>query len=96
MATQVVGANLTIGIVCAKDLMSADSNGLSDPFVDIVDKNSGKKTKVKTKTIYKSLNPTWSETFSFSYPNLAPEQLTFKLNILDFDRIGGTFNKLYL
>ena len=48
--------NLVIG---AKKLVPKDDNGLSDPYAIV---ECGK-SKFRTKTIYKTLNPTWNETF---------------------------------
>lgn len=52
---------MIISVVEAKDLMSADLNGKSDPFVEVVFMNKKQKTQVQKKT----LNPTWRETFEF-------------------------------
>jgi classical protein kinase C beta type len=45
----------------ANNLAPMDSNGLSDPFVEIV---FHKDTVLKTKVINKSLNPVWNEKFT--------------------------------
>jgi hypothetical protein len=80
---------LVIGIVSAKDLLAADSNGLSDPFVVIIDENGRHETKkhVKTKIIHKTLNPTWNETFTLHYSHINPEQLVYKLELYDYDML---------
>ena len=46
----------------ATNLPSADSNGLSDPYVVL---HCGKEKK-KSKIIYKNLNPVWDESFEFN------------------------------
>ena len=45
----------------ANDLAAMDSNGLSDPFVEIV---LHKDLTLKTKTINKTVNPVWNEKFT--------------------------------
>lgn len=45
----------------ANKLASMDSNGLSDPFVEIV---LHKDLVIKTKTINKSVDPVWNESFT--------------------------------
>jgi Ca2+-dependent lipid-binding protein len=47
----------------ARDLKSVDSNGFSDPYVKI---SLAGKEEVKSKVIYKNLNPRWSEVFTFT------------------------------
>ena len=49
----------TIRIIRAKDLLSRDTNGLSDPYV-VVSRND--KYIGKTKTIFENLDPVWDET----------------------------------
>ena len=48
------------------DLLSADTNGLSDPYCKVEVKIGGKTAKTynfKTKTIMKTLSPIWSEVY---------------------------------
>ena len=45
-------------------LESKDTNGLSDPYVKLYLVPS-KKVKFQTKTLYKTLNPVYDETFHF-------------------------------
>ncbi|XP_029343015.1 multiple C2 and transmembrane domain-containing protein isoform X2 [Acyrthosiphon pisum] len=52
---------LKIHLKKGKDLIARDKNGLSDPYVKF--KIGGRQIH-KSKTVYKSLNPTWDETFS--------------------------------
>eukprot|EP01091_Cochliopodium_minus_P012449 TRINITY_DN3770_c0_g1_i1.p1 TRINITY_DN3770_c0_g1~~TRINITY_DN3770_c0_g1_i1.p1 ORF type:complete len:551 (-),score=135.98 TRINITY_DN3770_c0_g1_i1:134-1786(-) len=50
--------SLIINVIKAKNLPSADSNGFSDPYFKI---NLNNETIYKSKTIKKSLEPTWEE-----------------------------------
>ncbi|XP_048580326.1 tricalbin-1 [Nematostella vectensis] len=56
---------LVVSILQAKNLVSMDSNGLSDPFC-VVRVNSSK--KFKTNVIYESLNPVWNQSVSIAMP----------------------------
>jgi Ca2+-dependent lipid-binding protein len=50
-------------IIEGKSLPALDSNGTSDPYVIVrIDDQH-----FKTKTIEKSLDPTWNESFTFEY-----------------------------
>lgn len=70
-----------------------DSNGFSDPFVKldllpVVDKA----TRLRTKTIYKTLNPVWNETVV--YHGITIDDLkrkTIRLVVYDEDRVGQDF-----
>jgi hypothetical protein len=61
--------DVKITIVEAKELIAADSNGKSDPYVTIALKSD---LKNKKKTSYKSstLTPKWGEAFDFSSPRV--------------------------
>jgi len=53
---------LTVTVLKAKNLAAMDKNGKSDPFCKI---SSNFSTQVyQTHTIYKTLEPTWNESFS--------------------------------
>ena len=61
---------LKVHLVGASKLISADSNGLSDPYCKVSTLVPGAEGRVsisekRTKTIKKSLNPTWNETLEF-------------------------------
>ncbi|KAH3762105.1 protein unc-13 A/B/C [Pelomyxa schiedti] len=73
----------SITVVEAKDLISADSNGSSDPYVELV---YGKNKKLRTKVIDKNLNPTWNE--KFASLSLAENEL-IHLMCWDKDFIGS-------
>ena len=69
---------MEIRVVEARDLLAADRGGTSDPFavLEVLDGPNGKvldlavagSSKVRTKTIKKTLAPKWDETFSFERP----------------------------
>jgi Ca2+-dependent lipid-binding protein len=52
---------LTVHLAGAEGLAAADKNGLSDPYVKL----SVGASRHKSKTISKTLNPTWNEKFTF-------------------------------
>jgi Ca2+-dependent lipid-binding protein len=51
--------SVRVSVVEARNLPSADSNGLSDPFYWVLFNNEQKK---ESSVIYKTLNPKWEET----------------------------------
>lgn len=59
---------MTVEIKEARDLISADLNGKSDPFVKLF-LNGSKKEVYKTKTKKKTLDPVWNESCSFDVAN---------------------------
>lgn len=50
----------SIKIVRAENLQPLDANGLSDPYVTL---EINKREVARTKTVYKTLNPRWDQTF---------------------------------
>ena len=50
-------------ILSGHSLAALDSNGYSDPYVNVVVKGARKTHVHRTKTIRKSLDPTWNEQF---------------------------------
>lgn len=72
--------SLKLRIMNAEDLPSADSNGFSDPLVQVYING---KLKYKTKTIKKTLNPVWNEETEIEI-----EERTFsvlRLKVMDWD-----------
>jgi len=78
---------LQVRIISGRDLVAADSNGLSDPYVVI--KYNEKKCKTKTRVIKKTLNPDWNQIFSFQVQN--PSTDVIKFIVYDKDKIGSDF-----
>ena len=70
-----------------------DSNGFSDPYVKLyLLPGVAKATKLKSKTIEKTLNPEWDETLT--YYGVTEDDMykkTMRIVVLDRDRIGSDF-----
>ena len=81
---------IILKIIEAKDLLSADFNGLSDPYLKIPQGQAGvidlPKKKNKTKCIYKTLNPIWNDSFVIEYNPMKCTKL--KIEVYDYDFIG--------
>lgn len=74
--------NLTVGIIRAEGLPSADSNGKSDPFIEVF-LNTDKEPFTKTKTIKRTLDPVWNHEDTTEVTNLVDS--TLKLVCYDWD-----------
>ena len=74
----------------AKDLLSGDSNGLSDPYFKIPHGQVGvvdlPKKQNRTKRIDKTLNPVWNECFIIEYNPMKCTKL--RIEVYDYDYIG--------
>jgi len=68
-----------VSVKFARGLASMDSNGFSDPYALLF--LNGKRHK--TRTIMKTLDPTWDEVFSY---NLAPGANSLYIQVWDWDR----------
>ncbi|GAM28853.1 hypothetical protein SAMD00019534_120290, partial [Acytostelium subglobosum LB1] len=78
-------SQLNIRVISAKNLVAADINGKSDPYVNIKVPSS---TKVhKTKVIQKNLNPTWNESFQVEISNSQYD--TVVIEVYDKDAVGS-------
>lgn len=55
------GSILTVRVIEARDLLAKDMNGLSDPYTILQIEGQ----RIQTKTIEKTLNPVWNESFTF-------------------------------
>ena len=80
---------INIHLIKARNLPSADSNGLSDPYCLFTLLNT--KTSIKSRRIDKCLNPIWDEYFHIPINSLNSDIL--RLEVLDWDKIGKD-NKL--
>jgi Ca2+-dependent lipid-binding protein len=76
--------SLELEILNAKNLISADTNGKSDPFLKVYLNDLETGSIYKTKTIKKTLNPTWNEKTSLEILNRVNSVLIFKLRDWDF------------
>lgn len=85
----------TVKIIQAEGLKACDMNGLSDPYVTLMDQVS-RKTVGKTRTIYEDLNPVWNETFEMA--TTGPKWLTATIwdenSISNHDLCGRAFIRL--
>ncbi|XP_075241763.1 synaptotagmin-7-like, partial [Convolutriloba macropyga] len=80
---------LVVQIIEAKDLLAKDWTGTSDPYVKLYLLPDTKK-KLKTKTIMKNLNPTWSETLKFQgYPYDKIQKRTLHIKVMDYDKMSS-------
>ena len=85
-----------LSVICAEDLIGADADGLSDPYVKIFLKagpNVGQQEE-KTKHVAKTLNPVWDEEFKFivgrgKRDDIMKHHWKLDLNVFDYDRFGS-------
>ena len=76
-------SQLEVCVVEARGLAAMDRNGLSDPYCVL---HCGA-VECRTRTIFKSLNPKWGESFRFS---VASGQATvLQLDLYDYDLLTG-------
>jgi len=77
--------NLKISIVGANDLPPADANGLADPYCCA--QLAGKPySKVQTKRIVRTLDPSWNEDFDDKYRYTEGDSIVFE--VFDYDKSG--------
>lgn len=82
---------LTVTVLEGANLPAMDRNGFSDPYVKLKMNDA---IKFKTRTLFKTLSPKWSETFKFENVSIdAP----LVVKVMDYDKIGkdelmGRFN----
>ena len=72
---------VSVHVVRAKDLLAADKNGKSDPYV-VVQSAGGKKAKTSVKK--KTLEPEGDETLDLTVPDLAAP---LSLTVMDYDKV---------
>jgi len=73
--------SLHIKLVEGHNLIAADADGFSDPYAKITIAN----VTLKTKTIKKTLNPKWNETFAFDG---IPLKSACNIRVKDWDRFS--------
>jgi len=76
---------LLVHLLKGVNLISADINGSSDPYVAISVGNS----TIRSRIVEKSLNPEWNETISFVVPKGTSRKIVFK--VMDKDIITDDF-----
>jgi len=74
-----VNGQIQGSIIKARNLSAKDMNGLSDPYAIA----KIEQQQIRTQTIYKSLNPTWNESFSF---DITKNDGYFSLLVWDEDK----------
>ena len=84
---------LHIKVVSCKDIVAADANGTSDPYV-VIDFDN---VRCKTGTRFKTLNPLFGEDFEFRHHSSGIHQLV-RFEVLDYDLVGSnqTLGFVYL
>uniref|UniRef100_A0A673N9E7 Rabphilin-3A n=1 Tax=Sinocyclocheilus rhinocerous TaxID=307959 RepID=A0A673N9E7_9TELE len=82
--------SLHCNIIRAKGLKPMDSNGLADPYVKLhLLPGASKSTKLRTKTLRNTRNPTWNETLV--YHGLTDDDMqrkTLRISVCDEDKFG--------
>uniref|UniRef100_A0A8C0G1K8 Synaptotagmin-5 n=1 Tax=Chelonoidis abingdonii TaxID=106734 RepID=A0A8C0G1K8_CHEAB len=78
---------LVVDIIQAADLPALDIGGTSDPYVKVF-LLPEKKKKHETKVHWKTLNPTFNETFTFKIPYAELGGRTLVMAVYDFDRFS--------
>jgi len=84
---------LKIYLIGATSLPACDSNGLSDPYVKLhLLPGCAKATKLRSKTVYKNLNPQYNEYFHYDGVTVQDMDVkTLRLTMLDEDKFGFDF-----
>uniref|UniRef100_A0A8C0FXF5 Synaptotagmin-1 n=1 Tax=Chelonoidis abingdonii TaxID=106734 RepID=A0A8C0FXF5_CHEAB len=80
-------SQLVVDIIQAADLPALDIGGTSDPYVKVF-LLPEKKKKHETKVHWKTLNPTFNETFTFKIPYAELGGRTLVMAVYDFDRFS--------
>jgi len=79
------GMMIEVEIVEARDLLSSDSNGFSDPYV-VIEKTPGLASGAKTPIIKKNLNPVWNYTTVLHFDHNLQK---IKFKVYDWDRFSS-------
>lgn len=85
--------HLKIHLISCRGLASKDSNGLSDPYVKLhLLPGIAKSTKLRSKTVYKNLNPEYNQTLHYDGITLQDlETKSLRLTVNDEDTFGSDF-----
>ncbi|GAB2275440.1 Synaptotagmin-4 [Dionaea muscipula] len=83
----IVRGVLSVTVICAEGLPALDFMGKSDPYVVVMMKKSG--TKMKTRVLNETLNPSWNQTFDFVVEDALHELLI--LEVYDHNTIGKSY-----
>jgi len=75
--------NLGIDLNSASDLLAANFGGRSDPFVTVT--IIGKKEKLSSNVIRKTINPTWNQSWTLKNIDVLTEAL---IEVWDWERVG--------
>lgn len=78
---------INVEVLEARNLISMDSNGLSDPFV-VVSLNDDKKGARTTEVVKKSLNPVWTRNNAFSFRVHSPLTDVVRFVVWDYDKLS--------
>lgn len=76
---------LRVHLAEARELIAKDAGGTSDPYAEVY--VTGQSEPVKTKTVYRSLNPEWNTTFDIEVDTARPSMVMVRL--FDEDFIGS-------
>jgi len=77
---------LELRCISGRNLIAADSNGLSDPYIEA---RLGSKKKQKTKVIKKTLDPNWNQLLTFEVHN--PDIEPMHIIVLDKDLLKSDY-----
>jgi len=81
---------LQVKVAAARNLVAADANGKSDPYVTLTI-SSNKKSKQKTKVIKRTLNPEWNQDFQFTVTATdSLEVQVYDQDVTSDEKIGNT------
>ncbi|KAN0053165.1 hypothetical protein ACTA71_006689 [Dictyostelium dimigraforme] len=76
---------IRVRLISASNLVSADANGYSDPYIKV--KSTSIDSMKVTKVIDKNLNPVWNEEVTLDITSVGRELLIF--DVYDSDKVGN-------
>eukprot|EP01124_Arcella_intermedia_P007792 TRINITY_DN14824_c0_g1_i1.p1 TRINITY_DN14824_c0_g1~~TRINITY_DN14824_c0_g1_i1.p1 ORF type:complete len:678 (-),score=158.38 TRINITY_DN14824_c0_g1_i1:26-1840(-) len=85
---------LSVTVHRAVNLISADLNGLSDPYccVSLINDDVTQRELTgcsRSQTVFKNLNPVWERTFVFAWPEDVRNGVSVKIDVWDYDEGWG-------